>query len=197
MTAALVNGGNDSVVGCMTSGGTESIILAVKAHRHYFGNRRGVNHPEIISCETAHAAIDKACEILSIKHIKIPCDPLSFQVRSKDVEAQITSNTIMIYSSAPNYPQGVIDPIEQLSELAVKYGTGLHVDSCLGGFVLPFAKQLGYDIPRFEFSLRGVSSMSCDTHKYGYASKGTSVVLYKNAVSRNCRNNEKERVFPF
>jgi glutamate/tyrosine decarboxylase-like PLP-dependent enzyme len=90
----------------------------------------------------------------------------------------------MIYASAPSYPQGVIDPIEELSTVAKKFDVGLHVDACLGGFVLPFARMLDYDLPKFDFECPGVTSMSADTHKYGYASKGTSVVLYRNKVSR-------------
>ena len=105
----------------------------------------------------------------------------------KQVESAMTSNTIMIYGSAPNFPQGVIDPIEELSTLAIKYDIGLHVDCCLGGFILPFAKRLGFDIPPFDFSLPGVTSMSCDTHKYGYAAKGTSVVLYKHEELRRAQ----------
>ena len=90
----------------------------------------------------------------------------------------------MIYSSAPSYPHGIIDPISELGEIAHSHGCGLFVDGCLGGFVLPFAKQLGYDIPDFDFSVKGVTAMSLDTHKYGYASKGTSVVLYKTPALR-------------
>ena len=93
----------------------------------------------------------------------------------------------MLYSSAPTFPQGIIDPISELSKIAVRHGVGLHVDCCLGGFVLPFAKKLGYDIPDFDFTLPGVTSMSCDTHKYGYAAKGTSVVLYRNKELRRCQ----------
>ena len=119
--------------------------------------------------------------MLNIRLVRVGFDS-NFKIDPKGVKKLITSNTIMIFSSAPNFPQGVIDPIEELSELAVEYGVGLHVDCCLGGFVLPFAKRLGYDIPSFDFTLSGVTSMSLDTHKYGYASKGTSVVLYRNKV---------------
>ena len=105
MTASLVSGGNPSVCGCMSSGGTESIILAVKAHRQYFGQKRGIRHPEVISCVTAHAGLDKACELLSIRNVRVPCDSKSFQINWKLVERYITANTIMIYASAPSYPQ--------------------------------------------------------------------------------------------
>ena len=181
MTSSLVNGGSKSIVGCTSSGGTESIILAAKAHKTYFRNKYGISNPEIIACYTAHAGIEKACDMLNIRLVRVGFDS-NFKIDPKGVKKLITSNTIMIFSSAPNFPQGVIDPIEELSELAVEYGVGLHVDCCLGGFVLPFAKRLGYDIPSFDFTLSGVTSMSLDTHKYGYASKGTSVVLYRNKV---------------
>lgn len=126
MTASLVNGGNPNICGCMSSGGTESIILAVKAHRQYFGQKRGIRHPEVISCLTAHAGLDKACELLSIRNVRVPCDSKSFQINWKLVERYITANTIMIYASAPSYPQGAIDPISELSSIALKYQVGLH-----------------------------------------------------------------------
>jgi glutamate/tyrosine decarboxylase-like PLP-dependent enzyme len=184
MTASLLNGGNTNVCGCVSSGGTESIFLAVKAHWQFFGRRRGIRHPEVVSCQTAHAGLDKACEVLGIRNVRTPIDPNTFKIDHKLIERYITMNTIMIYASAPCYPQGVIDPISELSSIAVKHKVGLHVDCCLGGFVLPFAKQLGYlNIPDYDFILPGVTSMSCDTHKYGYSSKGSSVVLYCSQVN--------------
>jgi glutamate/tyrosine decarboxylase-like PLP-dependent enzyme len=111
-------------------------------------------------------------------------DPQTLKMDVNAVRWSISANTILLYSSAPNFPHGIIDDIEALSKLAVQHDIGLHVDCCLGGFVLPFARQLRQDIPEFDFSLPGVTSMSCDTHKYGYGSKGTSVVLYKNADIR-------------
>lgn len=179
MTASLMSNGSDDVCGTLSSGGTESIFLATKTHREYYRQKHGITQPEIIACVTAHAAIDKACEILGIKLIKVPVDPKTLQVDLAAVKWNITANTIMLYSSAPNFPQGIIDDIEALSAIAVTNDVGLHVDCCLGGFILPFAKKLRANIPKFDFELPGVTSMSCDTHKYGYASKGTSVVLYK------------------
>jgi len=185
MTANLLNGNDEGVVGTTSSGGTESIILAVRAHKGYYCKRLGITHPEIVGCTTAHAGLDKACDMLGIKLIRVSPDPITFQMRPKDVARAITCNTIMIYSSAPSYPQGVIDPIEELSEVAMRFGVGLHVDACLGGFVLPFARMIGKELPKFDFECDGVTSMSVDTHKYGYASKGTSVVLYRhNALRR-------------
>jgi sphinganine-1-phosphate aldolase len=184
MTAGLMNGGHPEVCGTLSSGGTESIFLATKTHREYYRHHHGITKPEIVACVTAHAAINKACEILGIKLIKVPMDPKTLKVDLDAVRWSISANTIMLYSSAPNFPHGMIDDIEALSKLAVQNDVGLHVDCCLGGFVLPFARELRSDIPVFDFSLPGVTSMSCDTHKYGYGSKGTSVVLYKNSEIR-------------
>ncbi|TMW56404.1 hypothetical protein Poli38472_006414 [Pythium oligandrum] len=185
MTANMMSGGSDDVCGTLSSGGTESIFLATKTHREWYRSKYNITKPEIIACVTAHAAIDKACEILGIKLIKVPMDPKTLKIDTNAVRWNITANTIMIYSSAPNFPNGMIDDIEALSKIAVQNDVGLHVDCCLGGFILPFAKKLRPDvIPKFDFELPGVTSMSCDTHKFGYAAKGTSVVLYKNKTIR-------------
>lgn len=184
MTASFLNGGCESVCGCITSGGTESILMAVKAHREWGLREKGITEPELIIPATAHAAFDKACEALRIKLVKLPVDQKTFLVDPRLVESRINGNTVLIVGSAPNYPQGTIDPIAELSKVARRNGVGLHVDCCLGGFVLPFAKELGYDIPTFDFSLPGVTSMSCDTHKYGFATKGTSVVLFRDKALR-------------
>jgi glutamate/tyrosine decarboxylase-like PLP-dependent enzyme len=185
MTADMLNGGDTNVCGYISSGGTESIVLSVKTHRQWGYREKGITQPELVFPVTAHAAFDKACDILGVKPVKLPVDPVTFKVDPKAVRAAINSNTIMIVGSAPNFPQGTIDDIPALSALAVRYNVGLHVDCCLGGFVLPFARKLGYDIPEFDFALPGVTAMSCDTHKYGYANKGTSVVLYRSKELRH------------
>jgi len=187
MTANLVNGGLSSVCGATSSGGTESIILAIKAHRDYYRSVYNITEPELIAGLSAHAAVDKACDMLGVKLVKVGLDPKTMRINLQLLRKAIGPNTIMMYSSAPNYPQGVIDDIKGMSDLAVKYKIGLHVDCCLGGFVLPFAKKLGYNIPDFDFSLPGVSSMSLDTHKYGLALKGTSVVLYRHRELRHAQ----------
>lgn len=176
MTRAMLNGGED-VVGTVSSGGTESIVLAMKAYRDFSGKSR------IVAPETAHAAFDKADQLLGMELVKVPVgDDLLADVDA--MAAAIDDDTAVVVGSAPGFPHGLIDPIEALSELARSRGVGFHADTCLGGFVLPFAEQLGYDVPRFDFRLPGVTSMSCDTHKYGYAAKGTSVVLYRGAELR-------------
>eukprot|EP00981_Chlorochromonas_danica_P003282 scaffold636_cov170-Ochromonas_danica.AAC.4 len=188
MTAALVRAHpDDDVCGSTTSGGTESIILAIKAHRDYYCDRYQITEPELVCGVSAHAAVDKACDMLKIKLIKVDLDPKTFRVNLSALESAITSNTIMMYASAPSYPHGAIDPVEAMGRLAVKYGIGLHVDCCLGGFILPFAKKEGFSIPNFDFSVAGVTTMSLDTHKYGYALKGTSVVLYRHRELRHAQ----------
>jgi glutamate/tyrosine decarboxylase-like PLP-dependent enzyme len=186
MTSDLLH--NTDGAGCTTSGGTESIMLAIKAHLVYYGKRRGIVHPELICGSTAHAAVDKACESFGIRKVCIDCNDgsisNSYTLHPSQVERYITSNTIMIYASAPCYPQGTIDPIEELGLVAQDYDIGLHVDACLGGFVLPFCSEL---FPKFDFSVKGVTSMSTDTHKFGYAPKGTSLVLYRDHALRHAQ----------
>lgn len=175
MTAKLVNNNNPNVCGCLTSGGTESIILSVKAHRDWAEYTKGINRPEMIIPITAHAAFEKAAKLMKIKLIKIPVHQGTFQVYLNKLEQAINSNTIMIVGSAPQFPHGIVDPIEQMSDIAVKYKIGLHVDACLGGFILPFSNFT----EKYDFELPGVTAMSLDTHKFGYAPKGSSVILYK------------------
>jgi glutamate/tyrosine decarboxylase-like PLP-dependent enzyme len=167
------------VCGVVSSGGTESIMLAMKTYRDHARLERGIRHPEMVVPVTAHAAFDKAAECFGIKKIEIPIDD-DFRADVREAKRAIGRNTIAVVGSAPCFPHGVIDPIEELSELARARGAGFHTDACLGGFVLPFAEKLGAPVPPFDFRLPGVTSMSADTHKYGYAAKGTSVVLYRN-----------------
>lgn len=138
-------------------------------------------------CTSAHAAVDKGCDIMGIRLIKVPMNPTTYECDLVALERAIGPNTIMLYSSAPGYPQGVIDPIRAMGQIALRYSVGLHVDCCLGGFVLPFAKRLNYDLPDFDFGVPGVSSMSLDTHKYGYSLKGSSVVLYRTKELRQAQ----------
>ena len=176
MTAKILNFCG-APIGCVTSGGTESILTAVRAHVELFGKQRGITHPEVICSSTAHCALNKACEVLGIRLVCISCDE---ELKASAVRRHITWNTIMIFASAPSFPLGIIDDIDSLSALAKHYNIGLHVDACLGGFVLPFCQ--GDFTPRaFDFRLPGVTSMSSDTHKYGHATKGTSVVLFKSS----------------
>jgi glutamate/tyrosine decarboxylase-like PLP-dependent enzyme len=176
MTAHLLGGSKttDEVVGTVTSGGSESIILAMKAYR----DRAGRDGSEIVAPTSAHVAFDKAAHLLGMRLVKVPVGP-DQRADVEAMEAAITRRTAVMVGSAPGFPHGVIDPIEELSEIARERWIGFHTDACLGGFVLPFAADLGHPVPPFDFSLPGVTSMSADPHKYGYTPKGTSVVLYR------------------
>ncbi|KAL0678772.1 hypothetical protein Bca4012_006753 [Brassica carinata] len=183
MTAALLGSketvSGEQICGNMTSGGTESIVLAVKSSRDYMKSKKGIKRPEMIIPESGHSAYDKAAQYFNIKLWRVPVGK-DFRADVKAMRRHINRNTIMIVGSAPGFPHGIIDPIEELGQLALSYGICFHVDLCLGGFVLPFARKLGYQIPAFDFSVQGVTSISIDVHKYGLAPKGTSTVLYRN-----------------
>ena len=166
------------ICGSVSSGGTESILLAMKSYRDRALVERGIKAPELIFPVTAHAAFEKACQYFRIKPVRIPVDD-NYRAQVKVAAKAVNANTIAIVGSAPSFPHGAIDPIAELSAIAAKHKIGFHTDACLGGFVLPWARRLGYPVPDFDFALPGVTSMSADTHKYGYAAKGTSVVLYR------------------
>lgn len=191
MTAHMLNGdkagapvgGEKGVCGAVTSGGSESILLAMKTYRDWARATKGISEPEIVAPISAHAAFHKAAQYFNLKLRLVPVDD-QFCVDTQAAEAAVNENTIALVGSACNFPYGTIDPIEDLSDIAERHGVGLHVDGCLGGFFLPWAERLGEPVPAFDFRLAGVTSMSCDTHKYGYAPKGTSVVLYRGAALR-------------
>ena len=185
MTSNILNSDNKikSICGTVTSGGTESILLAMKTYRDKCRKINKINKPNIVIPISAHAAFQKAGEYFNIKIKYIPLDT-NYKADLKSLYKTVNRNTICIVGSAPNFPQGTIDPIEKMSEFALKKKINFHVDACLGGFILPFAKKLGYPIEKFDFSLPGVTSISVDTHKYGYTSKGTSIILYKNSRLR-------------
>jgi sphinganine-1-phosphate aldolase len=187
MTAAML-GGDDpgrQIVGTVTSGGTESILLAMRAYRDRARARvRGrVTRPEVVAPTTAHVAFDKAAQYFGIKLVRVPVGA-DYRADVAAMRRAVTRRTVALVGSAPTFPHGVIDPIEDLAAVAAERGIGFHTDACLGGFVLPWARRLGYDVPPFDFSVPGVTSMSADTHKFGYAAKGTSVVLYRGAELR-------------
>ena len=184
MTGHMLHG--DTAVGTVTSGGTESILLAMKAYRDFARRRRGITRPQMVVPRTAHAAFDKAAEYFGIELVRLPVDA-AFRADVAAAAAAVNRRTIVIIASAPSFPHGTIDPVSELAALAADRGCGLHVDACLGGFVLPWAEQLGYPVPPFDFRVPGVTSMSADTHKYGYAAKGTTVVLYRDRDLRRCQ----------
>jgi sphinganine-1-phosphate aldolase len=182
MTRSMLHG-DDRVAGVVTFGGTESLIDPMLAYREHARKERGVTEPEAIIPVTAHVALLKAGHLLGIKVLKAPLGD-DYRVDVEWVRAHVNANTIAIVGSAPNYGHGVIDPIDELGQIALEHGIGLHVDGCLGGFILPWGERLGYAIPPFDFRVPGVTSISADTHKYGYALKGTSVLLYRDADLR-------------
>jgi glutamate/tyrosine decarboxylase-like PLP-dependent enzyme len=171
-------GTENGICGSVTSGGSESILLAMKTHRDYFREKRGIIAPEMVAPISAHAAFHKAAQYFNIKINVTPLDE-NFRANVDAMRAAITPNTIALVASAVNFPYGTIDPIDQIGALAEEHKINLHVDGCLGGYLLPWAEKLGAPVPPFDFRMPGVTSMSCDTHKYGYAPKGTSVVLYR------------------
>jgi sphinganine-1-phosphate aldolase len=172
-------------VGLVTTGGTGSILHAMIAYREH-GATRGVTKPNVIKPETAHPAFDKGCHLFGIEVRNAPVDPETLTVDTEWVAANIDDNTVALVGSACNYGYGTIDPIEKLSDIALEHGIGLHVDGCLGGWILPFGQELGYEnIPTFDFRVPGVTSISADTHKYGYAFKGTSVLAFRDKALRN------------
>jgi len=185
MNAGTVSDGEPA--GLVTSGGTGSICHAVLAYREQARTQRGVTRPNLIKPETAHPAFDKACHLFGVELRRAPVDPETTLVRLDWVADNIDDETVAVVGSACNYGYGTVDPIEELGALASERGIGLHVDGCLGGFILPFGQELGYDIPLFDFRVPGVTSISADTHKYGYALKGTSTVLFRDKALRNAQ----------
>jgi glutamate/tyrosine decarboxylase-like PLP-dependent enzyme len=177
ITADLLHG-DAGVAGFMTSGGTESILCAVKAARERGREERGITEPEMVVAASAHAAFHKAAHYFGIRLHKVP-------VREDwraDVDAMATlvgPDTVLVVGSAPQYPQGVIDPIPELAALAADVGASFHTDACMGGFLLPFMEELGHDVPPWDFRVEGVTTISADLHKLGYAPKGASVVLHR------------------
>lgn len=176
--------------GSTTSGGTESLLLTGLAAREYGRKYKRITKGEIIAPITVHAGIEKACSYFGMKLHKVELDK-DYKVNIKKVKQLINSNTVLLVGSAPNYPHGIIDDIEGLSKLAIKYNIPLHVDACLGSFIVSFLSKSKVHgdkvLPKFDFQLPGVSSISCDTHKYGFAPKGSSIIMYRTPKLRECQ----------
>ncbi len=182
--AAQLLGGDRQVVGNMTSGGSESILMAVKAAREWAGAERRVRGtPQVILPSSAHPAFPKACSYFGLEPVFVPVRD-DFRADPRAMGKAISRRTIMMVASAPAYPQGVVDPVAEVADIARKRGLWCHVDACVGGFMLPFVRELGHPVPPFDFDVPGVISMSADLHKYGYAAKGASVVLYRTPAHR-------------
>lgn len=181
MVADLLHGGT-AAAGFMTSGGTESILLAVKAARG-LGRERGINAPEMVLPTTAHAAFEKAAHYFGVQSIRVPVRD-DFRADPAAMAQRLTPNTVLIVGSAPAYPQGVIDPVAAIARVAESAAINCHVDACMGGITLPMLERLGYPIPPCDFRVPGVTSISVDLHKYGYTAKGASVILHRNKELR-------------
>ncbi len=169
-----------AVDGFLTSGGTESLLQAVKTARDVARQDRGIKHPRVVAAESAHAAFTKAADYFDVDLVRVPVGP-DYRADVDAMADACNDDTILLVASAPTYPQGVIDPVADIAALAERRGVLCHVDACMGGFLLPFLTELGRCDEPFDFRLPGVTSMSADVHKYGYAAKGVSVILYRTA----------------
>ena len=181
--------GTGDVGGYLTSGGTESLLQATKTARDWGrASDRPIEHPNMVLATSGHAAFEKAAHYFDVESRRVPVG-LDFRADLDAMANAIDDNTVLVVGSAPSYPHGVIDPIPELAALASERGILCHVDACMGGFILPFLGQLGHVTKRWDLSVPGVTSISADLHKYGYGSKGVSVVLY--------RTRELARLQPF
>ena len=180
--ADLLHGDRD-VAGFMTSGGTESILMAVHAAAVRAEAERGVTEPEIVLPVSAHAAFHKAASYFGLRVRKVPV-LADFRADVDAAAEAVNANTALVVGSAPQYPQGVVDPIPELAALAESVGASFHTDACMGGFVLPFMEQLGMEVPPWDFRVDGVTTISADIHKLGYAPKGASVILHRTKALR-------------
>ncbi|SEO76933.1 pyridoxal phosphate-dependent decarboxylase family protein [Amycolatopsis saalfeldensis] len=180
-TAAGLLGGDAETVGTVTSGGTESCLLAVLAARDA---RPGLAAPGLVLAETAHAAFHKAAHLFGVRKVVVPVDPVTFRADPAAMAAAIDESTVLVVASAPSYAHGVVDPIPEIAAAAAARGVRMHVDGCIGAWVLPYLARLGADVPPFDFRVPGVTSISVDLHKYAYCAKGVSVLLHANAGLR-------------
>lgn len=176
--AGLLHGGPDTC-GVLTSGGTESCLLAVKTYRDLARTKRGVKKPEMVLPVTAHVAWFKAAEYFQVRVRLLPLDA-QLRADTARLPRLVNRNTVMILGSAPDYPHGTIDPIEAMGAIAQQRKVPLHVDACVGGFILPFLELNGRPLPKWDYRVPGVTSISADIHKYGYAAKGASTITYRN-----------------
>lgn len=170
----------DTVVGTVTSGGTESVLLAVQSARDA---RPEVSAPRMVLPTTAHAAFHKAAHYFGVEPVMVPVVP-DFRADPAAMAAAIDDRTVLMVASAPSYAHGVVDPVAEIAAAAARNGVRCHVDACIGGWILPFAGELGRTVPVWDFTVPGVSSISVDLHKYGYAPKGVAVLLHRDSAVR-------------
>ncbi|MGE0788396.1 MAG: aspartate aminotransferase family protein [Sandaracinaceae bacterium] len=176
----------EGACGTATAGGTESVMLAVKAARDFArANRPEITTPKMLLPKTAHACFHKAAHYLGVEVIDVEVDPETFRAIPADAREKMTKDVVLVVGSAPSYAHGVIDPITELAALAKEHGTLMHVDACVGGCALPFLREIKDDVPAFDFTVDGVTSLSMDLHKYGFAPKGISVLLTRDRAIRD------------
>ena len=176
--------GDETSAGFMTSGGTESILLAVKAARERGRREFGITQPNVVLPTSAHAAFEKACYYFGLESRRVPVSA-DWRADVNAMQQAIDENTVLLVGSAPQYPQGVVDPIVDIATLARQRNINCHVDACMGGVTLAFLERLGENIPLWDFRVDGVTSISVDLHKYGYTSKGASVIMHRNRQLRS------------
>jgi sphinganine-1-phosphate aldolase len=174
--------GGSAAAGVFTSGGTESLLMAVLAARER-GRERGIEDPEMVLATSAHAAFDKAAHYFGVRAVRVPVGP-DWRADVTAMAAAVTDRTVLVVGSAPQYPQGVVDPVPELAAIAAERDLNCHVDACIGGVVLPFLERLGRAVPPWDFRVPGVTSISVDLHKYGYGAKGASVLVHADAARR-------------
>ena len=180
--AGWLHGGSDAA-GFMTSGGTESLLLAVKAARDRGRAERGIDEPEMVLPTSAHAALEKAADYFGVRSVRVPVTD-RWRADPAAMATACNERTVLLVASAPQYPQGVIDPVAEVAAIAAARGISCHVDACMGGVVLPFLERLGHPIAPWDFRVDGVTSISVDLHKYGYTAKGASVILHRDKALR-------------
>ncbi len=179
MAANILGGGAEGIVANVTSGGTESIFCALHAAREWAKKTKPhIKEPEVVAPYSIHATFSKGCQYLGLKLVRVPVRD-DWRADAQAIEKAITPNTIMVAGSAPSWPYGVIDNMDQLAVVSKKHDLWLHVDACVGGYLSPFVSMLGIDLPKWDFSVDGVHSISADLHKYGYAAKGISTVAWR------------------
>lgn len=183
MTAHLYNGGK-TACGITTSGGTESILMSILTYRDWARDTKGIKNPELVAPKTAHVAFEKACHYFGIKYVTVDVNIKTGLAPLGKIKSAINSNTIAVVASCASFPYGTIDDIPRLSKITKRYNVGLHVDCCLGSFIVPFCAENGVKLPTFDFQLDGVTTISVDPHKFGQAPKGISVLLFKNKELR-------------
>jgi sphinganine-1-phosphate aldolase len=175
--------GGPEAAGFMTSGGTESILMAVKASRERGRAERGITAPNVVLPTSAHAAFEKGCHYFGLESRRVAVRD-DWRADPDAMAEAVDDNTVLVVASAPQYPQGVIDPIAAIAGIAAERDISCHVDACMGGVVLPYLARLGHRIPAWNFTVPGVTSVSVDLHKFGYTAKGASVIAYRTKALR-------------